>query len=89
MKIHMLKTMLHDRLGKLKPGRVVDVPDHQAYDWLKRGFAESYQTKVVRAVPLADAGMEAPSSASPAVEASQTETLPKPKRGGRPKKVVQ
>lgn len=88
MQIAILKpAVYHDRLGKLVKGRVVEVPDYQALDWLRRGFAERYETKVLRDRPLQAVGT--PSSALPAAQVSQQQTL-KPsepgKKRGRPKK---
>ena len=81
MQISILKPAIyHDRLGKLIKGRVVDVPDSQAMDWLRRGFAERYETKVMRDRPFQDAGEL--SSASPADQASQQQTL-KPSGSGK------
>lgn len=66
------KVMLHDRLGRLTRGRVVDVPDKQATEWLKRGFAELPEVKAARETPSSAAG--APSSASQAAQASPQTT---------------
>lgn len=88
MQVSILKpAVYHDRLGKLVKGRVVEVPDHQANDWLRRGFAERYETKVLRDRPLLAAG--APLSASPVAQAlPQQMSNPSElgKKRGRPKK---
>jgi hypothetical protein len=78
------KVLLHDRLGRLMKGAVVDLPDYQANAWLKQGWVEHADTKVARERPCEAAGT--PSSASPVAQVSPVQT-PKPsKRGGRPKK---
>lgn len=82
------KVMYHDRLGKLTKGTTVDVPDGLASDWLRRGFAVRYETKVMQERPsLADGGTL---SASPAAQVSQQQTLSESsigaKKRGRPKK---
>ena len=88
MQISILKpAVYHDRLGKLVKGRVVDVPDHQANEWLRRGFAERYETKVLRERPSLAVG--APLSALPAAQVSTPQTLNSSEPGkkrGRPKK---
>ena len=89
MKVHFLKLMYHDKLGKLKPGAVADLPEHQAIRFLRDGIVEKYETKVIRQEPFQDAGVITQSSALPAGQVSQ-ETTSKPlKRGGRPRKKQQ
>lgn len=66
------KVMFHDRLGKLMRGRVVDLPESQATDWLKRGFAELPEVKAARETPSTAAGAQ--SSASQAAQASPQTT---------------
>jgi hypothetical protein len=84
------RVLYHDRLGTLKQGQRVDLPDFQAADFLRRGFVERYETKVIRSVPFETVGVPGLSSASPAVQASpQTTSKPSSdgaKRRGRPKK---
>lgn len=84
------REMLHDRLGRLVKGRVVDVPDHQALEWLRRGYAQRYETKVMQERPYMAAGAMEPSSASPVAQVSQPQTLSESSTGakkrGRPKK---
>jgi hypothetical protein len=67
------KVMFHDRVGRLVRDQVVSVPDQvsekQATEWLRRGFAERFETKQLRDRPSVAAG--AVSSASPAVQVSQ------------------
>jgi hypothetical protein len=86
MKVHFLKLMYHDKLGKIKAGTVTELPDHQAQAFLSRGIVERYETKVIRQQPFQDAGMTQPSSASPAVEVLPLTTSKPLKRGGRPRK---
>jgi hypothetical protein len=86
MQVHLLKLMYHDRLGKIKAGRVVDLPEHQAKEWIKHGIAESYQTKVIRQDPLPHAGVVTQSSALPVEEVSTVTTSTPLKRGAKPKK---
>jgi hypothetical protein len=83
-KFHVLKDirlMLNGTPVKYKAGRDVELPDNVAKMYLQQGAVERYATKVIRQDPLVVAGSDTPSSALPAVEVSQTETLPKPKRG--------
>jgi hypothetical protein len=75
------KVMHHDRLGRLPRGSIADIPDHQATDWLRRGFAERYETKVMRDRPLMAAG--APLSALPVAQALPQTTLKPSGRGGK------
>jgi len=82
--------LIHDKLGTLNKGRVVDLPENQAADFLKRGFVERYETKVIDTRPQQPAGMDVQPSASPVGQASPQTTLSesesgKPKRG-RPRK---
>lgn len=97
MKVQVIrKTLIHDRLGTLPPGRVVDLPDAQAREFLRRGFVERYETKVVHASPATPgnpseaAGMAQPSSALPVAQASPQPTLNESESGkrkrGRPRK---
>lgn len=85
MKVCVLKPLLHDQLGPLRKGRIVDVPEPWASKWLAVGAVERYETKVIREVPLADAGREVPLSASPVVQAS-TEPMSKESKPGAKKK---
>ena len=92
MKIHTLKPIRHDRIGNIKAGQVVEMPEPWASRYIAMGAAESYQTKVIREVPLAGAGAELPSSSSPVAPvspettSSTSEDGEKPKRRGRPRK---
>lgn len=88
--IHMLKDFRHDRMGMLRRGATVDMPEPWATWCIKNGYAESYQTKVIRETPLPVAGVVQPLSASPAAQASAptiaSESGSGGKRKGRPKK---
>lgn len=66
------RVIYHDRLGELRKDRTVDVPDSQAAEWLARGWATRYETKVIQDRPMLAAGI--PSSASPVAQASQPQT---------------
>jgi hypothetical protein len=94
------KTIRHDRLGLLKPGRKVEMDDTWARKYLAQNAVERYETKVIREVPLGADGRAAQSSVLPADPASQRETviplgngvyleMPQvtPKKRGRPRKV--
>lgn len=84
------RVLYHDRLGTLKQGQRVELPEFQAAEFLRRGFVERYETKVIREVPIADVGAVTLSSASPAVLASPQTTSPPSsdgaKKRGRPRK---
>jgi hypothetical protein len=88
MKVEVLKTFYHDRLGRVEKGSVVDLPDHQAYMFLEKNAVRRYATKVVKEVPLENAGVDTQSSALPVAEASTQTTSPKSKRGGKKTKAV-
>lgn len=78
------KVIHHDRLGKLVRGAVIELPEHQASDWLRRGWVERAEVKEDRERPSEAAGTQ--SSALPVAPASPEQTLKSSKRGGRPKK---
>lgn len=80
------KTIHHDRLGALRPGTVVEMDDRTAMRYLQAGAVERYETKVVREVPLPDAGAAEPLSASPVGQASTEKTLKPSGRGGKRRK---
>lgn len=93
MKVSVIgkKAIYHDRLGRLRPGSVVEMDDSSAHRYLAQGAVERYETKVIREIPLQDAGAEELSSASPVGQALP-ETTAKPsesgaKKRGRPRKV--
>lgn len=72
-------------------GSVLDIPEKAALRYLAQGAVERYETKVIREIPLADAGVAEPLSALPVAQAS-TEPTAKPskpgaKKRGRPRKV--
>jgi hypothetical protein len=80
----------------LHKGAVVDLPDAQAREFLRRGFVEHYQTKVIHAAPatpgnpLEAVGTVQQPSASPAAQASPQTTSSESESGkrkrGRPRK---
>jgi hypothetical protein len=86
MKIHVLKKIFHDRLGRLLPGDIVDMNDKQAETYLKNGAVERYQTKVIRQEPFTDAGVVEQSSALPADQALPKTTSKRSRSGGSRKK---
>lgn len=86
------RTLIHDRLGTLHAGQVVDLPDNQAREFLRKGWVEHYQTKVIHSSPASPgnpseaAGMARQPSALPVAQASLQTTssesaLGKRKRG--------
>lgn len=84
------KKEIHLIDGPHGAGSVVDIPDSVALKYLERGAVERYETKVIRNVPLLDAGEAEPLSASPVAQASAEPTA-KPsdaggKKRGRPRK---
>ena len=77
--------------GRKVAGDVLDLPEKVALKYLECGAVERYETKVIRNVPLPDAGAAEPLSASPVAQASAEPTA-KPseagaKKRGRPRKV--
>jgi hypothetical protein len=91
MQVNILKPVIyHDRLGALRKGRVVELPENQAREFLQRGWVEAYETKVIRERPIPADGREALSSAVQVAPASQSQILnesnPGAKKRGRPKK---
>jgi len=58
MKVNFLKLMYHDRLGKVRPGTVAEIPEHQAIQFLRQGIVEKYETKVIRQEPFTPAGVD-------------------------------
>lgn len=75
------RTLLHDKLGRLREGQVVELPERQAAEFLRRGFVERYDTKVLVTNPQQPAGEEQPQSASPAGQASTPTTSSASARG--------
>lgn len=88
MKVEVLKTFYHDKLGRVQKGSIVDLPDNQAYMFLEKNAVRRYATKVVKEVPLENAGVDTQSSALPVEQASTEMTLPKSKRGAKKTKAV-
>jgi hypothetical protein len=91
MNVNIIKPVIyHDRLGALRKGRVVDLPEKQAQEFLRKGWVERYETKVIRERPIPADGREALSSASQVAQASPSPTVsesePGAKKRGRPRK---
>lgn len=89
MKVEVLKTFYHDKLGRVEKGSVVELSDSQANMFLEKNAVRRYDTKVVREIPLENAGVDTQSSALPVEEASQPMTLPKLKAGAKKTKAVE
>jgi hypothetical protein len=90
IKVHVLaKVLRHDQLGALKKGKVVELPEKLANEWLAKGWVERYETKVIRHDPLPDAGAASQSSASPVAQVSTKTTSTKSKGGARKAKTAQ
>lgn len=89
MKVKAIKKFYHDKLGRVMPGDIVELQESQAHLFLEQRAVERYATKVVRQSPLMDAGEDTQSSALPAEPVSAPTTLPKPKRGRKPKAIAQ
>lgn len=47
------KALLHDTLGRLSAGDVVELQDQQAESFIASGWAEQYETKVIQQKPVA------------------------------------
>jgi hypothetical protein len=82
------KVIYDDKAGRLNKGQVVDLPAHKARFYIERGEVEYYETKVIRERPSLTVGTQL--SASPAVQASQSQTSEQlesgvKKRGRKPK----
>ena len=88
MKVKALKRFYHDKLGRVSPGDIVELQEAQATMFLEQRAVERYATKVVREIPLPDAGVTTQSSALPAEEALPPTTSKQPKRV-RPRKVIE
>lgn len=52
MKVTVLKSFLHDRLGRVLKGDVIDIQDFQARTLAKAGIVSTYATKVVVEEPV-------------------------------------
>ena len=84
------KKEIHLSDGPHGAGSVVDLPEKVALRYLEAGAVERYETKVIREIPLPDAGAAEPLSASPVAQVSAEPTA-KPsdaggKKRGRPRK---
>lgn len=75
------KKEIHLSDGPHGAGSVVELPEKIALRYLEAGAVERYETKVIREVPLPDAGAAEPSYASPAGQVSQSPTA-KPSEDG-------
>jgi hypothetical protein len=80
------RTLLHDKLGRLREGQVVELPEAQAREFLRRGFVEHYDTKVLQTNPQPPVGEEQQPSVSPAGQALPSKTS---SGSGRGKKKTQ
>lgn len=78
------KVLLHDRLGRLVRGQVADLPDGQAESFLRQGWVQRYDTKVIESVPSVVVGATEQSFASPAAPASPQTTSNKSDSGDSP-----
>jgi hypothetical protein len=75
------KMIFDDKFGRLVKGQEVELPAHKAQFYLERGEVEYYETKVIRERPYQTVGTQ--SSALPAVEALQVQTLNESENGGK------
>lgn len=84
------KKEIHLMDGPRVAGDVVDLPEKLALRYLERGAVERYEAKVVREVPLPDAGAAEPLSALPVAQVSAEPTAKQSESGakkrGRPRK---
>jgi len=78
------KVLLHDRLGRLVRGQVAELPDGQAESFLRQGWVQRYDTKVIESVPSVVVGATEPSSALPAAPVSPQTTLNESDSGDSP-----
>jgi len=88
MKVKVIKKFYHDKLGRVLPGEIVELQEAQATMLLEQRAVERYATKVVRELPLPNAGVTTQSSALP-VAPALPKTTSKPLKRGRPAKVTQ
>lgn len=51
MQVKTLKTIYHDKLGKISAGSIVDLTPSQVEIYLERNAVEVYETKVVKQEP--------------------------------------
>lgn len=89
VQVHVLKPIRVDRLGFVPRGRVVDLIEAHAREYMAHGAVELYETKVLRENPAPAVGAQL--SASPAARVSAGQTLSvsatgaKTRRGRPPK----
>ena len=83
IKVVALRTLFHDKLGTIPRGKTFDAPEKWGKIWLKAGAVERYETKVIRQIPLPNAGEEQQSSALPVAQASQEMTAKPLRPGGK------
>lgn len=51
MQVKTLKTIYHDKLGKVNPGQIIELNDSQVKIYLERNAVQVYSTKVVEEQP--------------------------------------
>lgn len=85
MKVAALKNFRHDRLGVVRKGAIVELPEPWASRYLTQGVVERYETKVIRENPLPEAGRAQLSPALPADQASLPATSSESASGGKRK----
>ena len=88
MKVKAIRKFYHDKLGRVLPGDIVELQEGQATMLIQQRAVERYATKVVRELPLPNAGVTTQSSALP-VAPALPKTTSKPLKRGRPAKVTQ
>ena len=86
MKVHVLKTVIVDRLGTLRPGAVVEMHPSVGKAYLQQGAVELYETKVIRERPSQAAGLAPLLSASPAAQVSTQTTSSESAPGAKKRK---
>lgn len=84
MKVSVLKPIRIDRLGLIRKGQEVELPESIARLYLSQGAVELYQTKVLRENPIPAVGEL--SSALPAAPASPQTIAPESESGGKRKR---
>lgn len=58
MKVTVLKSFLHDRLGRVEKGSIIEIQDFQARTLEKAGLVSTYATKVVVEQPVVETTVE-------------------------------
>jgi hypothetical protein len=86
MKVHVLKPVIVDRLGSLRPGAVVEMHPSVGKAYLQQGAVELYETKVIRERPSQAVGAVPLSSASPAAQVSPQTTQSESGNGAKKRK---